>query len=209
MHRPCIPQKSSPRTLTPPVASWTRQPITWWVWGLAQATTQETCSGPLTFPAEVPRNKPCTKGGKYWCALWITAAAPGPTLHAPSLRTRRRTPSPLWPLRSFPHTARFLRLSRCSIFPWGGWWIRRRPPGTPTSTACTANPQPSITGPSNKSESVFVLLERHIWYYFFIQTFIFILFSIFCFQILSLTIRFELFCLPTPLGRTVVAHWSQ
>lgn len=158
--RLCIPQKSSPRILTPPVASWTRQPITWWVWGPAQATTQETCSRPLTFLVEDPRNKPCTKAEKCWCALWTTAAAPEPPLLAPSLRTRRRTPSPPWPLRSFPHMAHFLRPSHCSIFPWGGWWRRRRPPGTPISTACTANPQPSITGPSDKAESVFVLLQH-------------------------------------------------
>jgi len=150
-----IPLKSSPRILMvdlATVASLTLQPITWWVWAPALATTQETYSHPPTSPVEVPLNKPCTKGGKYWCALWITAAAPGPPLLVPSLRTHHQTPSPPWTLRSSPHTAHFLQVSHCSIFPWGDWWKRHRLPGTLTSTGCTASPQTSITGPSNKAE---------------------------------------------------------
>lgn len=65
---PCIPLRVSPSILTVvPVtaACLTLPPITWWVWGPALATTQGPFSPPLISPVEVPRNKPCTKGGKY------------------------------------------------------------------------------------------------------------------------------------------------
>lgn len=68
MPHPCIPPKASPTipTAGPATAGcWAPRPITWWVSGRAPATTQGPYSPPPISPAEAPRNKPCTKGGKY------------------------------------------------------------------------------------------------------------------------------------------------
>lgn len=68
MPHPCIPLKASPRipTVGPATAdSLARRPTTWWASGPALATTQGPYSPPPISPVEVPRNKPCTKGGKY------------------------------------------------------------------------------------------------------------------------------------------------